>query len=66
MKRLLIVEDKESLADMLREAVEADGFEADVASSGSATSPCSRICGCRERMESRCCARQKRAIPIVR
>jgi len=35
MKRLLIVEDKESLADMLREAVEADGFEADVASSGS-------------------------------
>ncbi|HEY0156330.1 MAG TPA: sigma-54 dependent transcriptional regulator [Thermoanaerobaculia bacterium] len=35
MKRLLIVEDKESLAHMLREAVEADGFEADVASSGS-------------------------------
>ncbi len=35
MKRLLIVEDKESLANMLRESVEADGFEADVASSGS-------------------------------
>jgi DNA-binding NtrC family response regulator len=35
MKRLLIVEDKESLAHMLRESVEADGFEADVASSGS-------------------------------
>jgi DNA-binding NtrC family response regulator len=35
MKRLLIVEDKESLAQMLREAVEADGFEPDVASSGS-------------------------------
>jgi len=35
MKRLLIVEDKESLADMLREAVEADGFEPDVASTGS-------------------------------
>jgi DNA-binding NtrC family response regulator len=35
MKRLLIVEDKESLAHMLREAVEADGFEPDVASSGS-------------------------------
>ena len=34
MKRLLIVEDKESLAHMLREAVEADGFEPDVASSG--------------------------------
>jgi DNA-binding NtrC family response regulator len=34
MKRLLIVEDKESLAQMLREAVEADGFEPDVASSG--------------------------------
>ena len=35
MKRLLIVEDKESLAHMLREAVEADGFEPDVASNGS-------------------------------
>jgi DNA-binding NtrC family response regulator len=35
MKRLLIVEDKESLANMFRESVEADGFEADVASSGS-------------------------------
>jgi len=35
MKRLLIVEDKESLAHMLRESVEADGLEADVASSGS-------------------------------
>ncbi|HEX8253713.1 MAG TPA: sigma-54 dependent transcriptional regulator [Thermoanaerobaculia bacterium] len=35
MKRLLIVEDKESLAHMLREAVEADGFEPDVASTGS-------------------------------
>ena len=34
MKRLLIVEDKESLAHMLREAVEADGFEPDVASNG--------------------------------
>jgi DNA-binding NtrC family response regulator len=34
MKRLLIVEDKESLAQMLREAVEADGLEADVASTG--------------------------------
>ena len=36
MKRLLIVEDKESLASMLREAVQADGLEAEVASSGSA------------------------------
>jgi len=36
MKRLLIVEDKESLAHMLREAAEADGFEPDVASSGTA------------------------------
>jgi DNA-binding NtrC family response regulator len=36
MKRLLIVEDKESLANMLREAVQADGFEADLAASGSA------------------------------
>jgi DNA-binding NtrC family response regulator len=35
MKRLLIVEDKESLAHMLREAVTADGFEAEVASNGS-------------------------------
>jgi DNA-binding NtrC family response regulator len=35
MKRLLIVEDKESLAQMLREVVEADGFEPDVASTGS-------------------------------
>ncbi len=34
MKRLLIVEDKESLAHMLREAVTADGFEPDVAKSG--------------------------------
>jgi len=36
MKRLLIVEDKESLANMLREAVQADGLEAEVASSGTA------------------------------
>ncbi|HEX7707789.1 MAG TPA: sigma-54 dependent transcriptional regulator [Thermoanaerobaculia bacterium] len=36
MRRILIVEDKESLAQMLREAIEADGFEVDVASSGSA------------------------------
>ena len=35
MKRLLIVEDKESLAQMLRETVESDGLEADVASNGS-------------------------------
>jgi DNA-binding response OmpR family regulator len=35
MKRLLIVEDKESLAGMLRETVSADGFEPDVASNGS-------------------------------
>jgi DNA-binding NtrC family response regulator len=34
MKRLLIVEDKESLAQMLREAVTGDGYEADLASSG--------------------------------
>jgi len=34
MKRLLIVEDKASLAQMLREAVESDGFEADVAANG--------------------------------
>jgi DNA-binding NtrC family response regulator len=36
MKRILIVEDKESLAHMLREAVIADGLDAEVASSGSA------------------------------
>jgi DNA-binding NtrC family response regulator len=35
MKRLLIVEDKESLALMLRETVEAEGLEADVAATGS-------------------------------
>jgi DNA-binding NtrC family response regulator len=35
MKRILIVEDKESLAAMLREAVGSDGLEADVASTGS-------------------------------
>ena len=35
MKRLLIVEDKESLAQMLREAVASDGYDADVATSGS-------------------------------
>src|SRR5260221_932271 len=34
MKRLLIVEDKESLAQMLRETVEAEGLEADVAADG--------------------------------
>jgi DNA-binding NtrC family response regulator len=34
MKRLLIVEDKESLARMLRETVEAEGLEADLASDG--------------------------------
>lgn len=34
MKRLLIVEDKESLAQMLRETVEAEGYEAEVASNG--------------------------------
>lgn len=34
MKRLLIVEDKASLAEMLREAVMADGFEPEVASNG--------------------------------
>jgi DNA-binding NtrC family response regulator len=34
MKRLLIVEDKESLAQMLRETVESEGYEADVASNG--------------------------------
>ena len=35
MKRLLIVEDKESLALMLRETIEAEGLQADVASNGS-------------------------------
>ena len=35
MKRLLIVEDKESLALMLKEAVESEGLEADLASNGS-------------------------------
>ena len=35
MKRLLIVEDKESLALMLRETVEREGLEADVAGNGS-------------------------------
>ena len=34
MKRLLIVEDKESLAQMLKETVEAEGLEAEVISSG--------------------------------
>ncbi len=34
MKRLLIVEDKGSLAQMLREVAEADGFEPEVASTG--------------------------------
>ena len=34
MKRLLIVEDKESLAHMLRESVIADGLEAEIASTG--------------------------------
>jgi len=34
MKRLLIVEDKESLAHMLRETVEAEGLEADLARDG--------------------------------
>ena len=34
MKRLLIVEDKESLALMLRETVEAEGLEADLARDG--------------------------------
>jgi DNA-binding NtrC family response regulator len=34
MKRILIVEDKESLAAMLRETIESEGLEADVASSG--------------------------------
>jgi DNA-binding NtrC family response regulator len=35
MKRLLIVEDKESLALMLKETVESEGLEADVAANGS-------------------------------
>ncbi|MEO8036437.1 MAG: sigma-54 dependent transcriptional regulator, partial [Acidobacteriota bacterium] len=35
MKRLLIVEDKESLALMLRETVESEGLEADLAATGS-------------------------------
>jgi DNA-binding NtrC family response regulator len=35
MKRLLIVEDKESLAQMLRETIEAEGLEADMSSNGS-------------------------------
>jgi DNA-binding NtrC family response regulator len=34
MKRLLIVEDKESLALMLKETVESEGLEADVAANG--------------------------------
>src|SRR2546423_14626800 len=34
MKRLLIVEDKESLALMLQETVVSEGLEADVASNG--------------------------------
>src|SRR5947199_6839840 len=34
MKRLLIVEDKESLAHMLRETEEAEGLEADIARDG--------------------------------
>jgi DNA-binding NtrC family response regulator len=35
MKRLLIVEDKESLAMMLRETVAAEGLDADIAANGS-------------------------------
>ena len=35
MKRLLIVEDKESLASMLKETVEAEGLEGEVAANGS-------------------------------
>ncbi len=35
MKRLLIVEDKESLALMLKETVELEGLEADIAANGS-------------------------------
>src|SRR5436853_5033399 len=34
MKRLLIVEDKESLASMLKETVEAEGLEGEVAANG--------------------------------
>ena len=34
MKRLLVVEDKESLALMLKETVEAEGFEAEIAATG--------------------------------
>jgi DNA-binding NtrC family response regulator len=34
MKRLLIVEDKESLAEMLRETVSRDGFEPEIAPNG--------------------------------
>src|SRR4051794_5916605 len=34
MKRLLIVEDKESLAAMLRDTVAAEGLESDVAANG--------------------------------
>src|SRR5438874_6187116 len=34
MKRLLIVEDKESLASMLKETVESEGLEADIAGNG--------------------------------
>lgn len=34
MKRILIVEDKESLALMLQETLQADGFEAEIASNG--------------------------------
>jgi DNA-binding NtrC family response regulator len=36
LNRILIVEDKEALAQVLREAAGSDGFEADVASSGTA------------------------------
>src|SRR5688500_10577274 len=35
MKRILIAEDKESLALMLKQTVETGGFEAEIASSGS-------------------------------
>src|SRR5256885_4433057 len=35
MKRLLIVEDKESLASMLKETVDAEGLEGEVAANGS-------------------------------
>ncbi len=79
MKRLLIVEDKESLANMLREAVEADGFEAgrrvlglggDALAGGGAPLRwrCSRTCGCRARTASRYCGRRRRAIrscPVI-